>query len=114
MQADHLDDLPAHPVEGMEAGQRILEDHPDLRAADGLHLIGLHREQVPPLEQRLARYPRPAGEPHDRLGRYALAGSRLADDAQGLSPVDMEGHPAHRLHDAVVGTERHVQVLDFK
>ncbi len=73
MQPDHLDDLPADPVEGVQTGQRVLEDHADLRAADLLHILGLHREQVVALEQRPARNLRPAGEPHDRLSCDALA-----------------------------------------
>ena len=32
--AEHLGDLPAHGKDGVECGQRVLEDHRDLRAAD--------------------------------------------------------------------------------
>ncbi len=39
VQPDHLDDLPADPVVGVQAGQRVLEDHPDLGPADPLHLL---------------------------------------------------------------------------
>ena len=34
VRADHLDDLPADLVVGVQAGQRVLEDHADLGAAD--------------------------------------------------------------------------------
>ena len=32
--AEHLGDLPTHGKDGVECGQRVLEDHRDLRAAD--------------------------------------------------------------------------------
>ena len=36
---DRLDDLIAHPVEGMETGERVLEDHRQLFAADAAQLV---------------------------------------------------------------------------
>ena len=46
VRTDHLDDLPADPVVRVQARQRVLKDHRDLRAADRLELVGLHREEV--------------------------------------------------------------------
>ena len=55
VQPDHLHDLPAHPVVRVEAGQRVLEDHPHLGAADLLKIVAAQGEQVPPLEQGRCR-----------------------------------------------------------
>ncbi len=87
---------------------------PILAPRTRLHLLGFMREQVPALEQRAARDLRAAGQAHDGLSGHALAGSGLADDAERLSLVDLERHPADGLDDAVVGAERDVQVLDLK
>src|SRR5215813_4402614 len=98
----------------MEAGQRVLEDHADLHAAYLLHLPRIHGEQVVALEERLARNLRATGQPHDRLGCHALAGTGLAHDAERLTLINIEGDAANRLDDAIVGAERHVQILHLK
>ena len=46
VQADGLDDLRAHRVDGVEARHRLLEDHRDLVAADVLHLALGEAEEV--------------------------------------------------------------------
>ncbi len=71
--ADHLTDLPAHFVVGVQAGQRVLEDHADLGPAHLLEVVTAHGEQVPALEQRGAADPGAADEAHDGLSRHALA-----------------------------------------
>ena len=114
VQPDHLDDLPADPIARVQAGQRILEDQADPGAADGPHLRGTGGQHVPALEQCPAADPRTLGQPHDGLGRDALAGARLTDDAEGLPGIDAIGDSPHGLHDAVRRTERHVQVIDLK
>ena len=53
--ADHLRDLPADLVQGVQAGQRVLEDDRDLGAPDLADLVVAHRDQVGPVEHRLAR-----------------------------------------------------------
>ena len=59
---DRLDDLVADPVERIEAGQRILEDHADPLAADVAH--GRRRQIVDPLARQ-------AGSRRRRCGRAA-------------------------------------------
>ena len=102
--ADHLRDLPADPVERMQARERILEDHRDPRAAHrrAAPRAG-HGEQVTPLEQRAARDRRAVSQADDRLGRDALARSGLADDAERPAALDGERDAPHRLDDSVAG-----------
>ncbi len=78
----------------VQRGVRVLED--DLQVAThGPHLSHRHRGQLLPLEadgarrRRVQLQQRPAGR------RLSAAG--LADDAEGLARVDVEGHAAHRL-----------------
>ena len=53
-------------------------------------------------------------EPHDREARHALAGARLADDADGLPALDLEVDAVDGLHDPVVGLEVRAQVADVE
>ena len=48
---DGLDQLVADPVQRIEAGQRILEDHADPLAADAAHLLG--RQVVDPQSRQM-------------------------------------------------------------
>ena len=107
---DQLDDLPPDPVEGMEARQRILEDHRDAAPAHGAQLGRRHREEVLPSEDRPARHPRPAGEPHHGLGGDALPRAGFADDAEDLAAIDREREATHCFEDAVRRPERHPEI----
>jgi hypothetical protein len=51
--ADRLHELSADPVEGMQRGERVLEDHRDLPAAHVAQLLVGHRQQVAALEEHL-------------------------------------------------------------
>jgi hypothetical protein len=112
--SNRLDDLPADPVERMEARQRILEDQGDLRSANEAKLLGRHAEQVLSVEVRAARYLRALGQAHDRLGRDALSRARLADDRERLSVLDAEREVVNGLDDAVGGVEGDRQLLDVE
>ncbi len=52
--AEHLGDLPTYRKDGVECGQRVLEDHRDLRAADPPPLFVAHGEDVLPAIAHLA------------------------------------------------------------
>jgi hypothetical protein len=65
--ADHLDDLPSDPVLRVQTGQRILEDHADLRAPDLAECGVGGAEQVGAVEGRAARDPRALGQSDDGL-----------------------------------------------
>ncbi len=98
----------------MQAGQRILEDHPDLCAADLRQFLPGHREQVPAVEQRLALDIGAAGQAHDRLGGHALPRPGFTHDAEGLPGLYGERDSPDRLDDSVVGPEGDMQVLDLE
>jgi len=114
--ADGLRDLHAHPVEGVEGGHRVLEDHADLGASDLLDLVVGHPEEVLALEQDLAlddRRPR-AREPHDRQETHALAGAGLPHHAEGLPRFDRERDAVDGLNHPVFRWEAYFEVLDLE
>ena len=51
MRADRLDDLRADAVQRVQRGERVLEDHRDLVAAQRAQVPLGERQQVAPLEQ---------------------------------------------------------------
>ena len=111
---DRLDDLPAHAEVRMQARERVLEDQRDLGAADLPQLLGVDRQQVAALEQRLPGDVGALRQPDDRLRRDALARARLADDAERLAALDLERDAAHGLHDTVGRAEGNRQIADVE
>src|SRR6266513_2900568 len=57
---------------------------------------------------------RGARQAQERHRRDGLAGPGLPDDGQDLAGVELEGDAIHRLDDALLGHERHLQVPDLK
>ena len=114
VEAEGLGDLPADPLDRVEGGHRVLEDHaqlgtPDLRgAASGVRAVSSWPAKctVPAGDDVAGRE-----QAHDRPGQHGLARTRLADDAQGPAAVDGEGDPVHGAHRAPAGPERRVQVV---
>jgi hypothetical protein len=91
----------------IERRHRVLEHHRDAVAAQRAQLIRAHREHVAPLE---GDFPPddPGGllqQPHQRERRDALAGTRLADNAQRLAGRDRERDAIDGAHDAGIGEE---------
>ncbi len=120
---EHFGDLDADLDHGVEAGERVLEDHRQVRAAAAAHVRAREREQVDAVEPGLAgdvdaatatlasRNLALAGqEPHDRQARHGLAAARLADQAHHLALVDVEVHAV----DGRGVAERDPQVLYFE
>src|SRR6476620_3616960 len=114
MRPDHLRDLVADAIHGVERGHRILEYHRDLLAAHVTQLV-----VIQPIELTVAVGDRPgdpcvrgAGEPGDRLRRNAFARAGLTDDGQHLARVEFERDAADRLHYAVFCREADRQVVD--
>jgi peptide/nickel transport system ATP-binding protein len=111
-----LDDLVPDRVERVHRGQRILEDHRHLGAAQGPY--GLRRRA----DELLAVQPDLAGDlrvalvvqAQDAQAGDRLTGTRLADDAQRLAALQPERQPVDALDQAVVGRERDLQVLDLE
>ena len=108
--ADGLTDLPADGVLRVQARERILEHHGDACAANLAHRLGCEGEQVAVVESHRPADPGPAHELEDGLGADRLARSGLADDADGLTGGDVEGHAADRVDIPVLGRKGHRQV----
>jgi len=115
VQAQGLGQLEADGEAGIETRRRLLEDHRDLLADDRAPLALAGAEQVAPGEGEplRAHAARRGDEPHQREHRHALAGARLADDAQHLAFVEREAHALDRTHHPRVRRELDVQVLDL-
>jgi hypothetical protein len=112
--AHGLGELPAEPVERMQAGERVLEHHADALAADLAELRAAHGQQVAPLEPGPAGDVRAGDQAEQRLGGHALARARLADDAEGLALADGERRAPDGVQRAVRGVEPDVQILDVE
>ena len=111
---DRLDELLADPVERVQAGQRVLEDHADALAAHLPHLLG--RQVVDALAREADLAARDAARridqaDHRRAG-HRLAGAGLADDAQDLASGDVERDAVDRLQHAAAGDELDPEVAD--
>ena len=113
MGEDRLGELLAHLVEGVQRGQRVLEDHRDLVAADAAQLLFVERHEVAALEQDPPAHlgALVAREAEHSQRRDGLAGARLAHDPERLSGEHLVGDPVDGVHDAVLGVELDPQVL---
>ena len=113
---EHLGDLVAHPMNGIESRQGVLEDHADLRPPDVAHLLGRKLQEVLPPEQRLARYARllPGDQAHHREEADALPRAGLAHHAKRLARGHGERDPVHGLDQPVFRGEMDLEVLDLQ
>jgi hypothetical protein len=111
-----LGQLVADPVERVHRRQGVLEDHRDLPAAQGPHLGHGHPDELRAVQPDLAGHLGPAAlvQAHDRQAGHTLAGAGLADDAERLAALQGEAQPVDGLHQAVVGREVHLQVVDLQ
>ncbi len=116
---DRLDELRPHGVHGTEGGHRLLEDEADFSPSDRANLpaVGLELDEVgfrPVLarEQDLSVDDSPGliDDAQDRLRGDALAAAALADDAEGLSRLHVEGHAVDGLGRALVLEETRLEV----
>src|SRR6478736_1296101 len=74
------------PHEGVQAGQRLLEDHPELATPQLVGGLLVEREDVSAPEQHLPVALGALGqEPHQAAAERRLAASGLPDQAQGLA-----------------------------
>src|SRR6266851_4523666 len=115
MQADGLGHLPPSPEDGVQRRHRVLKDHRDVLAAYLAHLAFGDLGEIAALEHDLAAQDLPRTlEAHDAQRCHRLATAGLADDAQRLSGVDLEGHAVDRLHHARLGFEDGMEVVDLE
>ena len=101
--------------DGVQARDRVLEDHRHVVAADLAHLFLGQGEQVAALEVDGARdggVVEHAREAEDRRGGHALAAAGLADEADELARCDGEAHIVDGVDDALARGEVHAEVLD--
>ena len=102
--ADRLGDLVADGERRVQAGERVLEDEPDLLAAQLADAVVVELEDVDPVEDdRAGDDParRVRDEPGDRERGHALAAAGLADEAERLAVLHVEADVVDRLHDPV-------------
>ena len=88
VQLEALGHQPLDGQHGVQAGDRVLEDHRDVAAADGAQLGLGQRDQVFAEEVDGAAHGgvgHHAGEADDRARRHALAAAALADQADELA-----------------------------
>ena len=100
MEPQRLGDLPADAVDRVEGRHRVLEDHPDPVAPQLLQLRLAELGEFDSVEANRA-LDDSAGrrkEPHDAEGSHRLATSRLADDAEDLARMELEGDALDCLH----------------
>ena len=113
---DGLDELLAHRVEGIEGGERVLEDGADPAAADPAE--GVLGQSVDPLAAEQDAAPRdPAGrlqQADDRGAGDGFSGTGFAHHAQDLARVDGQRDAVHGGEDSPTGGELHGQVLDLE
>jgi hypothetical protein len=113
VQPQRLGDLFADAHVRRQRGERILEDHRHLRAADVVELADFEAQQLLALELRRAAGPAVGGqEAHDRHEGLALAGAAFAHHPQALAASHAERDAAHRVHHAVMGLETDGEILD--
>ena len=110
--ANGLDQMPAHRIDRVEAGQRVLEDRayaPPAYAPHGFAAQAVYAFAVE-LHRAAGDAPGRIDQPdHGRAG-HGLARARLADHAQDLAGGNLEVHVAEHLHRAAVGVEGHAQI----
>src|SRR4029450_2527216 len=97
--ADRLGDLVADRQRRIEAGQRVLEDEPDLLAPENANLVVVQLEHVDAVEDDLAGddLARWIGDqPRDGERRDGLAAAGLTDEPERLPVPQGEAYRIHR------------------
>ncbi len=114
MGAHRLDELVPDPVERVQRGERVLEDHRYVVTPDRAQLVFGQGHEITPVEHDLPRDDRalPAGQPQGRQRRDGLAGTRLADYAQCPALVHLVADAVHGMDHPVFAGEIHLEVFD--
>ena len=108
-----LGDLVTDGQDRVQRRHRVLEDHRHVAAADLAKPLLPQLQQVLTLEDRLALGdPGARAQPEDGQHRDALAGARLADDAEHLARLEVVGDVRDCLDDAVLGLELDCQIAN--
>ena len=114
MRPDHLGDLVADAIDGVQRAHRVLEDHRDLLAADVTQLIVVESVDLSAAIVDRAGDPgvRGAGQTGQRLRGNAFAAAGFADDRQYLARGQFEGDAVDGLDHTVFGGEADPKVVD--
>ena len=111
--ADGLDDLPAHRVLRVQAGERVLEDHGDARAADPPHGRAGQAQQIDVVVTGLIRRRGHRGPVAAGRGWTPTCPSRTRRRRRPFRPRRLlQRHPAYGVGVAIVGRYDHRQVVD--
>lgn len=107
-----LGDLLPHRVVRVQRGERILEDHRHVPAAQPAYLLLRQTDQLAAAHEDLAGDGGALGvvQAQDGQRGHALARAGLADDAERPPALHRERHAVHRADHAVLGVETHPQV----
>src|SRR6056297_1325613 len=100
VQAKHLVHLPAHRMQRVERGHRVLKHHRNLAPAHLAQLGFTGSDKVLAIQQYFARFDlsRAVDQPEDRKSDHRLSATGLAHEAHHLALPDLETHAVHRLY----------------
>jgi len=112
MGPDGLDQLIADPVQRVEAGERVLENHSDPLAPDPAHLF--RRQIVDPqarqIDRTAADAPGRIDQTDHRKSGDGFSGAGFADHPQHLALGDVEGNSVEGAQRGAAGDELHLKV----
>jgi hypothetical protein len=113
---DLLDDLLADPLDRVQRGHRVLEDHRDLRPADLAQLVLGGAQELGALVVRRAgeRGVRRAVEAEQAQRGDRLARAGLAHDGEHLAGAQRQRDVVDGVDGALVGAEVDLEVLDVE
>ena len=113
---DGFDDLVAYLHHRVQARRGLLEDHANAPTAHGAHAGFGQREHVIAFKAHLAlRDATVLGqEAHEGQRGHALAAARFADEREGLAAANGQREAVERLDQALVGVERHLEVVNLQ
>ncbi len=116
VQPDRLGHLVADRLRGVQRGERVLEDHGDVVAADRAQLGIAQADQFPAVQLDRAVDDRPARrqQPHDGQARHRLPAARLAHQPEGLSRLDGQIDVADGVDDRLGELDVRGQIADLE
>ena len=116
VQEEHFTDLGPDPLQGIEAGHGLLEDHGHVAAVDLAALRGRDGPEVLAVEHHtaLGHLDVVFEQVLQSQGRHALAAAGLSHDPDDLSLSHVEADAVDDLVLAAVLIQRHRHMLDFQ
>ena len=115
MKVQGFENLRPHRHVRGQRGERILEDHGDLGAAELIEPARRQAQQfLSAVAHAAAGAPVGGQQSHGGQKQLALARAALAHHTQAGAFLDIEAHPLDRMHIAVLGGEMDIEVADFQ